>query len=198
LQYGFLATRSPDERTDTVMQGQWEIDPTHSASIMFVGTHQPELRNALFRGNYQLREPSGLLYEVDGASSWTDKQPGDGSFLQGTVGWKENYWTLKIVGSRYTLDYRPELGLIDVDLLDTRGVQPSVGYYRDMGTGPLREVNTYVKWDWRETGDGRLQQNIALAGVLIELRNQIRLGMDSYAGRYRPLLNGIPGVGPMT
>jgi hypothetical protein len=193
FQYGFLATRSPDARTDTVMQVQWEIDPSHSANVMATGTDQSEFRNGLIAGNFKGREPFGLLYEIDAAISRTDMEPGDGSFLQGMAGWMKNFWTLKLTGSRYTLDYRPELGLVDVDLLDTYGVYPSVSYYRDMGTGPVREVNAYATWSWRETEDGRLQRSIGSTGGTIELRKQIRLGLDYYAGSYRPLIDGIPG-----
>jgi hypothetical protein len=193
FQYGFLATRSPDERTDTVLQGTWEADARHSVSGMFVGTDQPGLRNGLLYANVMGRERFGLIYQIDAAASRTEPQPGDGSFLQGMVGWKGNFWTLKSAGYRYTLNYNPELGLLNADLIDTRGLLPSVSYYRDMGTGPVREVNTYATWDWRETGDGRLQQSSVSAGGTVELRKQIRLGLDVSGGPYRPLLDGIPG-----
>jgi hypothetical protein len=193
FQYGFLATRSPDERTDTVAQVTWEADARHSISVMFVGTDQPELRNGLLYANMQGREQFGLIYQFDAAASRTVPQPRDGYFLQGMMGWKFNFWTVKLTSSRYTLDFNPELGLLDTDLLDTHGLNPSVSYYRDMGTSPVREVNAYAAWNWRETGDGRLQQRSASVGGTLELRNQIKLGLDYSAGPYRPLIDGIPG-----
>ena len=193
FQYGFLATRSPEARTDTVLRVQWEADARHSVGLMFVGTDQPGLRNGLLHANAQGREHSGLIYQIDAATSQTDPQPGDGTFLQSMVGLRGNFWTLKLTGDRYALDYRPELGLVDDDLLDTHGIHPSVSYYRDMGTSPVREVNAYSTWDWRGTGDRRLQRSTVSAGGSIELRNQIRFGLDFSGGPYRPLLKGIPG-----
>jgi hypothetical protein len=79
------------------------------------------------------------------------------------------------------------------DLLDTRGLLPGVSYYRDMGTGPIREVTSYALWNWREIGDGHLQRSSVSVGGTLELRNQIRLGLNYSAGPYRPLLDGTPG-----
>jgi hypothetical protein len=193
VQYGFFATRSPDARTDTALQVTWEADARHSISGMFVGTDQPELKNGLLYASAQGREQLGLIYQIDAAATRTDPQPGDGSFLQGMVGWKFDFWTLNLTGSRYTLNYKPELGLLATDLLDTRGLLPGVSYYRDMGTGPIREVTSYALWNWREIGDGHLQRSSVSVGGTLELRNQIRLGLHYSAGPYRPLLDGTPG-----
>jgi hypothetical protein len=193
FQYGFLVTRSPDARTDTVLRVKWEADARHSVSLEFVGTDQKELRNGLLHANFENREISGLRYEVDAATSWTDSEPGDGSFLQGMLGWKANFWVLEMTGYRYALDYRPELGKVDDDLLDTRGLYSSYSYWRDIGAGPVREVSASALWDWRKTGDGRLQQSSVSVVGSLELRNQIRLGLKYSVGPYRPLLDGIPG-----
>lgn len=193
VMYGALATLSPDERIDGVLQLQWEIDARHSIGIQFVGTDQQDFRNGVLYGNVQARERFGLLYQVEGAVSRTELQPGgDGWFLQPMVGWKGNYWTLKATGYRYTSDYHPALGLLADDLLGTRGVDPSFSIYRETAKGFLRVLNAYAAWNWRETEDGLLQQRNISAGGSVELRYQVRLGIYYSGGLYRPLLDGIP------
>jgi hypothetical protein len=192
-QLGALAARSPDSRTDFAVRFQREFDASHSLGGIIVGTDQPGLRNTLYVAQGQGREASGLHYTVDGAISRTDYQPGDGSFIQGTVGLDKDFWSLGVTANNYTINYLPGLGLLANDLPDTRGIAPSISYYRDLGTGPIREITGYVTESIRDTGDGRLQRNYGSAGGTIELREEIRFGLFWTGGQYRPV-GDAPGL----
>jgi len=192
-QVGALAARSPNSRTDFVVGLQREIDATHSMGGIIVGTDQPNLRNILYVAQAQGREPSGFRYAFDGALSQTEYQPGDGSYVQGTVGLDKDFWSLGVTASRYALNYRPALGLLAGDLPDTRGVAPSVSYCRDLGAGPIREITGYFVESIRDTGDGRLQRNYGAVGGSIELQQEIKLGLAWEGGQYRPVAGG-PGI----
>lgn len=192
-QIGALAVRSPDSQTDLVFRLQREIDATHSFGGMIVGTDQPGLRNFLYTAQVLGREPSGFNYSMDGALSRTDYQPGDGSYVQGKVGFDKGFWSIGATANRYALNYRPALGLLAGDLRDTRGIAPSISYYRDIGTGPVRELTGYVAGNIRETGDGRLQRNYGSVGGTLELQQEIKLGLSWNGGQYRSVGNA-PGV----
>src|SRR4029079_14839421 len=112
-------------------------------------------------------------YAFDGALSRTADQPGDGWFVQGTLGYDKDFWSLDVTANNYTVHYLPALGLLPNDLPDTRGVAPTIGYTRDLGSGPVREITAYATESMRNTGDGRLQRRYGNVGGTIELKQEV-------------------------
>jgi hypothetical protein len=164
-----------------------EIGATHSVGGMFVGTDRPELRNALYVLQAQGREPSGFRYAVDGAVTQTDGAPGDGTFLQGNVGWDRDFWSLGVTTTRYSLNYSPANALLAHDLPDTAGGTAYVSYSHDFGPGPIRLIAADVSWTHRDTGDGRLQRSKGYIGGSIEFQQEIKLSAAVAGGPYRPV-----------
>jgi hypothetical protein len=160
---------------------------------MVVGTDQPGFGNTLYVARGRGREASGLNYSVDGALTRTSGQPGDGSFVQGTLGWDRNFWSFGVAANQYTVNYAPADALLAADLPDTRGLSTYGGYYRDLGVGPFREVSGSVVWNVRDTGDGRLQRNYWYYGGSVELRQETRFSLSGTGGQYRPVGDG-PGT----
>jgi len=192
-QLGALVTRAPEARTDYAVNVQREIDSTHKIGGIVVGTDQSAYRNTLAAINAEGRETSGLIYGFDGALTRTAGAPGDGSYVQGTLGWQRDFWTAYLFGSQYTTNFFPADGLLDADLPDTRGVTGYLSYSRDFGVGPIREMTGSATWKVRDTGDGDLQRNYAYVGGTIEFRNEIRLGLFWTGGQYRPV-GSVPGA----
>jgi hypothetical protein len=192
-QFGALATRAPDNRSDLVLRLQRELDPTHSVGAMLVGTDRPDLRNALYVVRGQGKQASGLHYAMDLAMTSTSGAAGDGTKLHGTLGWARDYWSIGVNADRYTVNYRPMNALLPADLPDTRGVAGFAGYYRDFGDAPIRAFKGDVSWSTRNTGDGQLQRRFWTGGGSIEARQQVRLGLWYTDGLYRPLASA-PGV----
>jgi hypothetical protein len=201
-QLGALATRGPQERSDYVVRAEREFDATHSVGGMVVGSEQPDLRNWLYMVRGQGREPSGLNYAFEAAATSTELQPGDafdaavtntelqpgdGSRLAGTLGWAQDFWSIAVTADRYTLNYQPLNALLADDLPDTSGSLGSVNYFRDLGEGPVREVQGNISLHYRQTGDGRLQRRTWNAGGTVESRAQVRIGLWYTAGPYRPV-----------
>jgi len=125
----------------------------------------------------------------------TSRAEGDGAFMQGVLGWRNAHWTVKAIADRYDLDFRPELGLLDTDLRDTRAIQGSVSYYATFPAGIWREVSGYFITEYRETGDGRLQNRTYSAGGSAELRKQqLRFSAYYSEGPYRPIKRKTPGL----
>jgi len=187
-QLGALATRAPDDRNDFVFRGEREFDAAHSIGTMIVATDQRDINNTLYVLRGQGREKSGLFYAFDGASTSTTKQAGgDGSKLAGTVGLNRDYWSAALTADTYSRQYLPANGLLDRDLPDTRGVTPSLSYYRDFGDAAVREIKGDLSYTERQTGDGRLQRRTWYTGGTVELRQQVRAGIWYTDGDYRPV-----------
>lgn len=187
-QLGGLVTRAPEDRTDFVFRGERELDATHSIGTMLVATDRPDLKNALYVVRGQGREKSGLSYSFDAAMTSTDKQPGDGSRVAGSVGWARDFWSLGVSADRYSVNYLPANALLDRDLPDTSGIAPFVSYYRDLGgDGAIREVRGDLSYIERWTGDGRVQRRTLYTGGSIETRQQVRIGLWYTDGIYRPV-----------
>lgn len=194
-QYGVLATRSPGDRTDAVIRVQRELSAANAFGATVAVTDQPTLRNLLVAGDIQQRQASGVFYQLDAAATRTTQVDGDGTFVQGVLGWRNTFWTVKATADQYDLDFLPELGLLDVDLRDTRAIQGSVSYYRDLATGAFRQISGYLTFEYRATSDGRLQRRVASAGGSAELREQqVRLSTYFSKGPYRPLRKKTPGA----
>jgi hypothetical protein len=195
LQYGALATRSSGERTDGVIRVQRELSAAKALGATVVFTDQPDLRNTLVAGDILWRQTSGIYYQADAAVTRTSHGAGDGTFVQGVLGWRSPYWTLSATADQYDLNFLPQLGLLDTDLRDTRGFRGSVSYYRDYTNGTIRELTGYVTSEFRYTDDGRLQRRTNSAGGSVELRKQqIRLGLYYSEGPYRPLRKKTAGA----
>jgi hypothetical protein len=192
-QLGGLATRAPDQRTDAVLRVQRELDPRHTLGGIVVGTDRPDFRNMLFAAHGRGREVSGFNYTVDGAVTSTNGRAGDGSFVQGSVGFERNFWSVGLSGNRYSVDYFPADALLAQDLPDTQGAGSYASYYRDFGTGAIRVVTADVGWQRRDTGDGRLQRSLGTVGATVELREEVRLSVAVNGGPYRPV-GAVPGA----
>ena len=98
-----------------------------------------------------------------------------------------------VTADRYTVNFNPANALLEHDLPDTRGTSAFGGYYRDFGTGPIREVRGDVSVTTRHTGDRRLQRRLWYTGGSVELRQQVKLGVAYNGGEYRPVLDA-PGA----
>jgi Domain of unknown function (DUF5916)/Carbohydrate family 9 binding domain-like len=187
-QIGTFVTRSPGSRIDAVFDFEREFDATHSAGLAVVGTDQSDLQNLVLASRFEGRREAGFEYELEGGVSSTQEEKGDGSFTVGSIGWDGDYWTPSLELSHYSKNYRPELGLLDEDLLDTQGVNPGVSYYRFSGNDELiQQLSFGVDWEYRETGDGKLQRSEGGAGGYIEFRQGIALDLSVSGGQYRPL-----------
>lgn len=186
-QVGALATRAPDDRTDAVFRLQREVGATHSFGGMIVATDRADLRNALYVLQAQGREPSGFRYAVDGAVTETDRAPGDGTFVQGNVGWDRDFWSVGVTATRYSLHYFPADAFLAADLPDTAGGTAYATYSHDFGPGPIRLIAADLSWTHRDTGDGRLQRNKGYIGGAIEFQQEIKLSAALNAGPYRPV-----------
>ena len=191
--FGVLAVRSPNDRTDAVINFNKQFDPTHNAGATIVSTDRQDLRNELYAVKGRGREASGLEYGIDAATTRTRPSARSGSFGNGTIGWGQGYWSVGASLDRYSRFFGPENGLLARDLPDTSGRTGYVSYYRDRAEGVLREVVGNLSFEERDTGDGRLQRRRSYAGGSVEFREQqIRIGSSYYAGPYRPVLAG-PG-----
>jgi hypothetical protein len=187
-QFGAFVARSDDERTDAMLDVRRQIGATRSVSGLIVTTDRPGISNQLYVFKGRGRESSGLNYGFDVAQTQTDPLPGDGSFVQGSLGWAVDYWSVSATANHYSTFFRPEDGLVARDLLGTRGMSQGVSYYRDRAEGLFRVVQADVAFEIRNVDDGRLQRRKTYVGGSAELRDhEIRFGASYYAGPYRPI-----------
>ena len=193
--FGALATRAPDRRTDAVLRLEREFDPTRSATAMFVGSDTPSSRGLHAIASVQGREPSGVTYAINGATTRLhgfggtladQRDQGNGTFARGSLGWQRNYWISGVTVSRYAAGYAPVNALLAQDLPGTRGVNGYASYYREDGAGAFREVTGSLAWHGRDLNDGRLQRSYADASGSVEFRNEVKLSASANGGLYRP------------
>jgi hypothetical protein len=184
-QFGTFITSSPDGRFDYFSEAEYQIDKTHKVGAVVVGSNRKELNNTLYAVRGAGREASGLNYAFEGAISRTRGAEGDGRFTQGEVGWKNDYWSTKLIIDEYTKDFLPANGLVDRDLLDTRGGTAAAGYYRDFGSGPLYNIQGNIYWQRRYTIDDDLQKSYVGVTGSVELRREIRMSLGYTGGKYR-------------
>lgn len=192
-QFGTFVTSSPDGRFDYFAQADYQIDKTHRVAADVVVSDRDEFTNALYAIRGSGRETAGLTYAFEAALSETDGVAGDGSFVQGEVGWEEDYWSASLTYDDYTKAFFPANGIVDNDLLDTRGGTAAAGYYRDFGNGRFYNMQANAYWQRRYTRDGDLQKDyVGLTGSL-ELRREVRFSLGYTFGKYRPT-GDAPGL----
>jgi hypothetical protein len=185
---GFLMTEAPGSRWDTIFRLSRELDPRNTASAMIVTTDRQNLKNQLFLGQFSGRQPFGLNYSFDAAMTTTQGQRGDGSHVRGSLGWRGDFAYFGTTLDHYKVNFFPANGLLNRDLLGTRGINNLVGYYRDFGTtAPLRLVYGDVGWIGRQTSDGSTQNKTWYAGGAVELQQQVKLSLYYSNGFYRPV-----------
>lgn len=193
-QFGGLATRAPDGRTDSVLNVEHKLDPTHGLGALVTQTDRGAFRNVLSSVRARGREASGLNYGFDGATTQTNGTDGDGSFTRSTVGWAGNHWSVGATLDRFSTHFFPASGLLDRDLPDTRGYNTVVGYYREPSEGRWRAIQFDGHFNSRDTTKGLLQRRYRYVAGSFELRQpQVRFGLSYTAGPYRPV-GARPGI----
>jgi hypothetical protein len=191
-QFGGFVTRSPDDRLDLMAQLDHQFDETHRLGAVLVGTDNQDFGNLLYAVNGSGREASGFNYALDAALTRTDDVFGDGHFAKGEIGWQEDYWSASVTADTYTEGFFPANGLVDRDLLDTSGGVAALGYYRDFGDGPLRNLQGSLYWEQRYTGEDELQKRYGGVSGSVEFRKEVRVSLGYTGGDYRPAA-GPPG-----
>lgn len=184
-QYGTFVASSPGGRWDYLGQADFQIDRTHKVGAAVVISDRSDLDNALLVVSGSGRQASGLNYALEAAGSSTQGAQGDGSYLQGKIGWKEDFWSANLTMDSYTRAFLPADGIVDHDLLDTRGATAAAGVFRDFGSGRFHNIQANAYWQRRYTSDGALQKNYWNVSGSAELRRQIRLTLGYTGGRYR-------------
>lgn len=190
--FGAFATGDADDRLDYFGQFGHQIDETHEWGGVVVGSDQPDFSNTLAALRGSGRETSGLNYALEAAFTRTNGADGNGRYLSGEVGWAEDHWSASVTFDEYARDFFPANGIVDGDLLDTRGATAAAGYYRDFGAGPLYNIQGSLYWQRRDISAGDLQKDYIGASGSIELRNEVRLSLGYAGGDYRPVVGG-PG-----
>jgi hypothetical protein len=186
-QLGALATSAPDARRDAVLRVGREINDTHSAAVSLVATDRQDLGNEVAAFQFDGRRRSGVNYRLDSALSRSQKHSGgDGELVRAAIGWSGNRWSVGTNVDRHDVDFSPANGLIRRDLLGTWGLSGSLGYYRDIASGPLRTVTFGMDATRRDTTDGLPQTRSAWGSASVELRSQIRVGIAYSDSDYRP------------
>lgn len=192
-QFGSFVSRTPDGRSDLMAHLGHQIDGTHNLSGIVVGSDRGEFQNTLYALRGKGRHASGFNYGFDAAATQTRGADGDGIFQKGELGWKENHWSVGLTLDRYSQDFLPANGIVDRDLLDTRGGLASAGYYRDFAAGPIFNVQGTLYWQQRYTGEDDLQKRYYGASGSVELRRELRFTLNYTAGQYRPV-DDTPGT----
>ena len=186
-QVGGFATTAPDGRNDFGMRLLQELDATNFASLSTYATRRDTLNSQVVVGQFNGRQPSGLNYSADIASSQTSGLAGDTSHARGVLGWTWKYWYVSANADHYGTAFNSANGLLPADLPGTRGTSESAGYYRVYGSGPIYAARADVSLSARQTHDGRLQnRNTNISGYL-EFANEMRAGLYFNDGRYRPV-----------
>lgn len=198
-QFGVLATQAPDNQTDFVGRGLYEIDDTHAAIATLVGSSQPGFDNVLAVGQFRGRQASGLNYALDAAMTSTtqvtdaETPRGVGNHYKGTLGWTLDHWNIKFGGDTYDANYFPANALLADDLPGTRGATLSTGYYKEYSGAVWRKLEASVGAYYRETDQGLTQRRKWFASGSVEFDNDIAAGIYTEVGPYRPVTD-TPGV----
>jgi hypothetical protein len=194
-QLGVLFTKADDERWDGVVRVGRELDASHGIDVMFVSTRRMELDNDLAVINLNGREESGFSYDLDVAHTKLIT-PGidEGKAQQGSISWRGDYWTIGSLLDNYDRKFFPANGIIEEDIIGTRGANAYISYYRDSAAGQFRAVTGNLSRSIRYTDDGRSQRRNWYIDGTLETHQQIRLGLYYFSGEYRPLLGSERGI----
>jgi hypothetical protein len=188
MQTGGFVTGAPDKRWDGAFRFVKEMDALHSAGFMLVGTTREELDNQLLVAQLEGRERYGLFYSADAAFSNTEKQAfNKGGAYKGNLGWQKDYWTIATSFDHFDKEYFPANGLLKNDRFGTKSIDVSTGYYRESPGGPFRTVSGNMILAGRNTLDGRTQNHSLWMDGGFELRQQVRLLLSYFRGKYRPV-----------
>ena len=199
IQFGSFILKGPEQRYDFAARTLYEVDETNSAVAYVVGTSQTDFNNTLALAQFTGRQPFGLNYKLDAAitntSMVTDPEvpSGNGSHLEGSLGWKWDHVSVNGGADYYDSDYFPANALLKDDLPGTQGASLTSGYYREMSGPAWRVVDGYVGVNYRETDTGELQRRKVFASGSVEFHNDIRVQLYADVGPYRPVTD-VRGV----
>jgi hypothetical protein len=199
IQFGSFILKGPEQRCDFAARTLYEVDETNSAVAYVVGTSQTDFNNTLALAQFTGRQPFGLNYKLDAAitntSMVTDPEvpAGNGSHLEGSLGWKWDHVSVNGGADYYDSDYFPANALLKDDLPGTQGASLTSGYYREMSGPAWRVVDGYVGVNYRETDTGELQRRKVFASGSVEFHNDIRVQLYADVGPYRPVTD-VRGV----
>lgn len=189
-QFGALLTEDPFDRKDLAVRYRYEIDDTHQASGMIVGTDRSELENELLMLRLSGERKSGINYQLESASTYTNDEEdeiGDGSHWLAALGWRGDHWWVSSEADRFDIDFFPANGLQDEDTIGTEAVTLGNGFFRSFTDQFLTEIEFSISYEARDTLAGDTQRRNYYVGGSIETEQQIRIGLFYNDGDYRPV-----------
>ena len=116
-----------------------------------------------------------------------------GSMLDVTAAWRGDYVRAGADYDEYDKTFDPANGLMKTDRLGTNGRSVFAGFFRDYGPERISRASINIKRSYRETEDGRTQNENWYVGGVAEWRQFVRTSLAYSDGYYRPGLQDAPG-----
>ena len=205
LRYSSFVTSSSDSRFDGLARLAFAADATHTGHVTFIGTDQERLDGTTIALGMEGREKIGSIWNVDFIhtdNDFSQQDPQDsqdpqgqqaGNMLDISAGWQGDYVSAGVQYDDYDKEFLPANGLIKTDRLGTTGASAFGSHYRTFGASGISETSFDVVRSYRETDDGRTQNDNWYAGGSLEWNQFMRTSLSYSDGDYRPTTGVAPG-----
>jgi hypothetical protein len=196
VRYSSFLTSSSGSRLDGLARLAFAADATHTGHVTFVGTDQESLDGTTIAIGMEGREKIGSVWNVDFIRTDNDFGQQDqqaGNMLDVSAGWQGDYVSAGVQYDDYEKEFLPANGLIKTDRLGTTGASAFGSYYRTFGASGISETAFDVVRSYRETDDGRTQNDNWYIGGSLEWHQFVRTSLSYSDGDYRPITGAVPG-----
>ena len=196
IRYAGFVSSAPDSRRDELARMAIAPDATHNGSLSFVGTDRAGGHGSTVALGYEGREDFGGVFEghyIETDNDFLDSGRQKGSMFDVSAAWRGDYLQAGTDYDEYDKTFNPANGLIKSDRLGTNGQSVFANYFRDYGSETISQVSMDFNRSYRETDDGRSQNDNWYVGGNVELRQFVRTSVEYSDGYYRPGLDDAPG-----